>query len=40
MDVVLILVLLIALALASTGFGVDSRDTADRRNLGPGVKLT
>src|SRR5207244_12988530 len=38
MQLVLMVVLLIVLALTSTWFGVDSRDTADRRNPGPGVR--
>ena len=39
MQLVLMVVLLIVLALASTWFGIDSRDTADRRNPGSGVRL-
>jgi hypothetical protein len=39
MQLVLMVVLLIVLALASTWFGVDSRDTADRRNPGSWLRL-
>jgi hypothetical protein len=40
MELVLMVVILIALALASAWFGVDSRETADRRYPGSRVGLT